>query len=141
MREFSTVDQSQMQTRGEGVKKSQNFADVIYGLLLIQRLSYPTETALSNKITKDRIVPSFRDSLQKALRQRPYVSWDHITFHIGKTRSSSSSQACQANLVPRLTHEFDRRCERRGERSKKKYSSSFRKARSGIWLCNQNFMG
>ena len=31
MREFSTVDQSQMRTRGEGVKKSQNFADVIYG--------------------------------------------------------------------------------------------------------------
>ena len=30
---FSTVDESQMRTRGEGegVKKSQNFADVIYG--------------------------------------------------------------------------------------------------------------
>ena len=29
--EFSTVDQSQMRTGGEGVKESQNFADVIYG--------------------------------------------------------------------------------------------------------------
>ena len=30
MREFSTVDQSQMRTRGEGVQNPGNFADVIY---------------------------------------------------------------------------------------------------------------
>ena len=31
MREFSTVDESQMRTRGEVVKNPENFADVIYG--------------------------------------------------------------------------------------------------------------
>ena len=37
----------------------------------MQRLSYPTETVLSNKITKNRIVPSFKDSPRKPLRRRP----------------------------------------------------------------------
>ena len=31
LREFSTVDQSQMRTRGKGVQNPKNFADVIYG--------------------------------------------------------------------------------------------------------------
>ena len=31
LREFSAVDQSQMQTRGEGFQNPENFADVIYG--------------------------------------------------------------------------------------------------------------
>ena len=39
--------------------------------LIRQRLSYPTETVLSNKITRNRIVLSFKDSSQKPLRQRP----------------------------------------------------------------------
>ena len=35
------------------------------------RLSYPTETVLSNKITRNRIVLSFKDSPRKPLGRRP----------------------------------------------------------------------
>ena len=38
---------------------------------VMQRLSYPTETVLSNEITRDRIVLSFKDSPRKPLGQRP----------------------------------------------------------------------
>ena len=41
--------------------------------VLMQRLSYPTETVLSNKITRNRIVLSFKDSPRKPLRRRPAV--------------------------------------------------------------------
>ena len=37
----------------------------------MQRLSYPTKTILSNKNTMNRIVPSFKDSLRKALGRQP----------------------------------------------------------------------
>ena len=41
--------------------------------VLIVGLSYPTETVLSNtKITRNRIVPSFKDSPRKPLGRRPY---------------------------------------------------------------------
>ena len=36
-------------------------------------LSYPTETVLSNKITRNRIVLSFKDSPRKPLRRRPGI--------------------------------------------------------------------
>ena len=36
----------------------------------MQGLSYPTETVLSNKITRNRVV-SFKDSPRKPLRRRP----------------------------------------------------------------------
>ena len=36
-----------------------------------QRLSYLTETVLTNEITRNRIVLSFNDSLRKPLRRRP----------------------------------------------------------------------
>ena len=40
----------------------------------MQRLSYPTETTvLSNKITRNRIVLSFKDSPRKPLGRRPLV--------------------------------------------------------------------
>ena len=39
----------------------------------MQRLSYPTETVLSNKITTNRIVPSFKDSPRTPLRRRPNI--------------------------------------------------------------------
>ena len=39
----------------------------------MQRLSYPTETVLSNKITRNRIVLSFKDSPRKPLGRRPHV--------------------------------------------------------------------
>ena len=39
----------------------------------MQRLSYPTETVFSNKITMNRIVLSFKDSPRKQLGRRPQV--------------------------------------------------------------------
>ena len=39
--------------------------------VLMQRLSCPTETVSSNKITRNRIVLSFKDSPRKPLGQRP----------------------------------------------------------------------
>ena len=39
--------------------------------ILMQRLFYPTETVLFNKITKKGIVLSFRDSPRKPLGRRP----------------------------------------------------------------------
>ena len=44
----------------------------------MQRLSYPTETVLSNKITRNRTVLSFKDSPRKPLGRRPLLrprSW------------------------------------------------------------------
>ena len=54
--------------------------------VIMQRLSYPTETVLTNKITRNRIVLSFKDSLRKPLRRRPLIylefTWEHLTiFH------------------------------------------------------------
>ena len=40
----------------------------------MQRLSYPTETDLSTKITENRNVLSFKDSPRKQLGRRPSVS-------------------------------------------------------------------
>ena len=39
--------------------------------VLMQRLSYQTETVLSNKTTRNRIVLSFKDSPRKPLGWRP----------------------------------------------------------------------
>ena len=39
----------------------------------MQRLPYPTETVLSNKITEHRIVLSFKDSPRKPLGRRPFI--------------------------------------------------------------------
>merc|ERR1712127_872135 len=48
--------------------------DAIYKVsVLMQRLSYPTETVLSNKITRNRIDLSFKDSPRKPLGRRPIV--------------------------------------------------------------------
>ena len=37
----------------------------------LKQLTYPTETVLSSKITRNRIAPSYKDSLRKSLRRRP----------------------------------------------------------------------
>ena len=37
--------------------------------VVMQRLPYPTETVLSNKITRNRTVLSFKDSPRKPLRR------------------------------------------------------------------------
>ena len=39
----------------------------------MQRLSYPIETFLSNKTTRNRVVPAFKDSPRKPLGWRPYA--------------------------------------------------------------------
>ena len=46
---------------GEGERRNAN----------LQSLSYPTETVLSNKMTRDRIVLSSKDSPKKPQRRRP----------------------------------------------------------------------
>ena len=43
----------------------------------MQRLSYPSETVLSNKITKNIIVLSFKDSPRKPLRRGPSLAELH----------------------------------------------------------------
>ena len=54
------------------------FISSLQGLLqasvLMLRLSYPSETVLFNKITRNRIVLSFKDSPRKTLGRRPSVS-------------------------------------------------------------------
>ena len=42
--------------------------------VLMQKLSYPTETVLSNKITEHRIVLSFKDSPRKPLGRPPGIT-------------------------------------------------------------------
>ena len=41
--------------------------------VVMRGLSYVTETVLSNKITRNRIVQSFKESPQKRLRRRPHA--------------------------------------------------------------------
>ena len=49
----------------------------------MQRLSYPTETVLSNKIIRNELVPSFKDSHRKPLVRGPPVhplnSYGHVS--------------------------------------------------------------
>ena len=66
----------------------------------MQRLSYPTETVLSNKITRNRIVLSFRDSPRKPLRRRPLLfsmlfAKEHFRHLVGINADfESSTNAC-----------------------------------------------
>ena len=48
----------------------------------MQRLSYPTETGLSNKITTNWIVLSFKDSPRKPLERRPFVGKLEVFQHL-----------------------------------------------------------
>ena len=50
--------------------------------VLMQRLSYPTETVLSSKITRNRIVLSFKDS-----RRKPVRRWLRVYVHLGNVKS------------------------------------------------------
>ena len=51
--------------------------------VLMQRRSYPTEAVLSNKITRNRIALSFKDSPRKRLGRRP----DIVLCTVGSTES------------------------------------------------------
>ena len=53
----------------------------------MQRLSYPTETVLSNKITGNRKILSNKDSPIKPLRQRPLTwNWTYSPFNLLKEK-------------------------------------------------------
>ena len=43
-------------------RESYPFKHWLQASIVMQRLSYPTETVLSKEITRNRIVPSFKDS-------------------------------------------------------------------------------
>ena len=60
-------------------KDDQFTADQHSGLgasVVMPRLSYPTETVLSSKMARNRIVLSFKDSPPQPLRRRPSDGWD-----------------------------------------------------------------
>ena len=65
--------------------------------VLMQRMSYPTETVLSNKIIRIRIVLSFKDSPRKPLGRRPLSSVGHDVrvFLGGRASDSHLSWHCQ----------------------------------------------
>ena len=49
--------------------------------VLMLRLSYPTETVSSNKITRNRMVLSFKDSPRKPLRRQPMAAYSkHVSL-------------------------------------------------------------
>ena len=58
----------------------------------MQRLSYRTETVLSNKIVRHRIVLSFKDSPRKPLRRRLYVSNSTLSLTVEKDWGAFYSQ-------------------------------------------------
>ena len=66
--------------------------------VVMQRPSYPTETVLLNKITRNRIVLSFKERPRKPLRRRPVISLER------RLRSSSEQPRVEPcmNAVPRL---------------------------------------
>ena len=49
-------------------------------LILMQTLSYPTETVSSNKITRKRVVLSYKDSPRKILGRRPQATLSLYNF-------------------------------------------------------------
>ena len=54
-------------------------------VVVMQRLSYPTEIVISNKVTRNRIVLSFKNSPRKPLGRRPYD--DGLTRHLKRSTS------------------------------------------------------
>ena len=54
-----------------GVRPVEKWKEREKASVLVQRLSYPTETVLPSKIPWNRIVLSFKDSPRKPLRWRP----------------------------------------------------------------------
>ena len=46
--------------------------------VVMKRLSYPTETVLSNKITRNKFVLSFKDSPRKSLGRRPILPFEYL---------------------------------------------------------------
>ena len=58
--------------------------ELLKASVLMQILSYPSETALSNKLTWNRIVLSFKDSPRQPLGRRPSVSSEDVLYSIDR---------------------------------------------------------
>ena len=65
LREFYSIDQFQMRTRGEGVKKSENFADIISG-------SSPRSRHILDFLREggDKGTPQYEDHVNSKVRER-----------------------------------------------------------------------
>ena len=64
-------------THAHGLRlKLHPFCSTLKASVVMERLSYPTETVLSNKITSNRTVLSFKDSPRKPLIRRPRVGFE-----------------------------------------------------------------
>ena len=62
--------------------------------VLMLRLSFPTETVLSNTITRNRIVPSFKDSPRKPLGRRTITQTSNLVHHRFKLEMHKRSWLC-----------------------------------------------
>ena len=72
----------------------------------MQRLSYPTETVLSNKITRNNIVLSFKDSPQKPLRRQPFLPQLKTLILFVASVSLAASEVWPAGAsVPEIKHD------------------------------------
>ena len=69
----------------------------------MQRLSYPTETVLSNKVTRKRIVLSFKDSPRKPLGRRPRMMRQTclLLLRFPRSRSRSFSICAHSAMIGR----------------------------------------
>ena len=70
----------------------------------MQRLSYPTETVLPNKVTRNRIVQSFKDSPRKSLRRRPIIIMLLSSPRLARDKDLLSSR--QTPFIPRHFAQF-----------------------------------
>ena len=69
----------------------------------MQILSSPIETVLSNKITINKIVRSFKDSPKKPLRRRPRVAWWASTSSNGCLRPLGQNGTDKQNSSGAIT--------------------------------------
>ena len=66
--------------------------------VLMQRLSYATETVLSNKITRNRIVLLFKDSPRKPFGRRPRVAKVRVTYEERGQEGSAFPEAARKGV-------------------------------------------
>ena len=66
--------------------------------VLMQRLSYATDTVLSNKITRNRIVLSFKDSPRKPFGRRPRVAKVRVTYEERGQEGSAFPEAARKGV-------------------------------------------
>ena len=79
----SDEDETQRERERERERKEQEAS------VLMQRLSYLTETVLYNKITRNRIVLSFKDSPRKPLGRQPREKDRRKTFYASSSENKN----------------------------------------------------